>query len=89
MDYQTNISNETKSNLRMLLPSTKIIAFFQLLIKAFKHTLKFILQILKLSLPIIQIIIITLAVIFLYGQITNKPSETDLINFINQLKILF
>jgi hypothetical protein len=89
MDYTTHVSNETKSNLKMLLPTTKTIAFSQLLVKAFKHMLKFTLTLIKLLLPIIQTLIITLSVIFLYGQITKQNSHIELINFINQLKTLF
>ena len=56
IDYNTNVSNETKSNIRMILNSTTLIAISFFLLKAIKHLFKFSLQILILSKSIITLI---------------------------------
>jgi hypothetical protein len=86
IDYNTNVSNETKSNIRMILNSTTLIAISFFLLKAIKHLFKFSLQILILSKSIITLIIIITSTIFLFGQITNKNTEIDFINFLIKIK---
>jgi hypothetical protein len=81
------VSNETKSNIRMMLGNTKSIALTNFTIKIIKHLLKYTLNVMVLMKSIIEISIIATAIIFVIG-ITNENIDIgeELIKLVQKIK---
>ena len=77
----TSISNETKTNIRMLLNSTKIIAVTYLMIKLIKYLMNFIIRLVE-SLRIIIVIILLMIV---FDEITKLNTIERVINLMQNI----